>query len=768
MTKQEYISSLYNKENCVAYKYISNSHYFPRDGYSADLHVFVFTYPSSTFSQTNIINQLSNYGIKYYENKTYHYFDTSDSYKYFEYNFNCQNIELKNGYKGTLSSTWIYDVFDEISPSLYSAFGNSIWKYSCEGFIALTPPNDIYYQRDASGTIRKTVDNNCWKWAFYPFIFYDQGWEPYNENIVYKQSEFYGNEFADTYEDCENYNYRDISVYPLKGYIVILGDKEIDDLIQEQEEEARAQAEAEAKAKAEQEAIAEAEANMDEEEHARNALAYLFHISFHNALAKRYYHFGEKQYIDVPKIMDNYDQTGHLPYVDGKVGINKWSNEDLNNFIDYYPDESPDFSQSGHNHSGFIDDVVELYNRIGFAFSKNGTVDTITYQTKEGNVTESSVAYLTNTGKIYLQIYVKDLHLEGDDVGKAWRAAYYDYQDYLPKWPMGAHEQETTWYEMDWPIYDDDGNFIRTEQKRFCEHLYVSFYNEERRQEMLQNMEKFFLDMGKTVQKVTGVPTPPSGANVGKFFDKSSSTTAEQKVKIAKCIHDYLILHNEYCLDSEYSQSLYGAMGGWEYEGKGPVCTSYAFAFKYCCNRYGIICHLAFGDASDQHNGDGLHMWNRINYDDPTVSDIVWLYWGDDLERLEYFACKEDSEHFDRYKDDSGQSYYTDGDPSQRDWYERYGSQAKLPWTNSAQQFRKQSWYEVDVTWDDQGGDNVIWERFNLSTQEMGARLYSENGKTNTGLECYYNYIGQDYYGGQDLSGALEDRHYYGCNIYYW
>ena len=281
-------------------------------------------------------------------------------------------------------------------------------------------------------------------------------------------------------------------------------------------------------------------------------------------------------------------------------------------------------------------------------------------------------------------------------------------------------------------------------------------------------MEKFFLDMGKTVQKVTGVPTPPSGANVGKFFDKSSSTTAEQKVKIAKCIHDYLILHNEYCLDSEYSQSLYGAMGGWEYEGKGPVCTSYAFAFKYCCNRYGIICHLAFGDASDQHNGDGLHMWNRINYDDPTVSDIVWLYWGDDLERLEYFACKEDSEHFDRYKDDSGQSYYTDGDPSQRDWYERYGSQAKLPWTNSAQQFRKQSWYEVDVTWDDQGGDNVIWERFNLSTQEMGARLYSENGKTNTGLECYYNYIGQDYYGGQDLSGALEDRHYYGCNIYYW
>ena len=161
-------------------------------------------------------------------------------------------------------------------------------------------------------------------------------------------------------------------------------------------------------------------------------------------------------------------------------------------------------------------------------------------------------------------------------------------------------------------------------------------------------------------------------------------------------------------------------------------------------------------------------MWNRINYDDPTVSDIVWLYWTDDIQRLEYFACKEDAEHFDRYKDDSGQSYYTDGDISKKDWEQRYGTQHKLSWTQSAQQYRKQSWYEIDVTWDDQGGNNIIWDRFNLSTQEMGARLYAENGVTNTGLECYYNYIGQDNYGGQDLSGALEDRHYYGNNVYYW
>lgn len=110
--------------------------------------------------------------------------------------------------------------------------------------------------------------------------------------------------------------------------------------------------------------------------------------------------------------------------------------------------------------------------------------------------------------------------------------------------------------------------------------------------------------------------------------------------------------------DSDLAQTMAGSLSD-EYT---PVCMSYALAFKYVCNALGIQCEMVFGDATNSKGKTEAHAWNMINY-------------GENVD-------------------------YSDPEAD----------------------YHANTWYEVDVTWDDPSGtteDYVRWDYFNLTTDQI-------------------------------------------------
>lgn len=101
-----------------------------------------------------------------------------------------------------------------------------------------------------------------------------------------------------------------------------------------------------------------------------------------------------------------------------------------------------------------------------------------------------------------------------------------------------------------------------------------------------------------------------------------SVLTPVQKSRVTKVIHDFLVLNNKYDEVNEeekVDQTMYPALS------KGlndPVCTSYALAFNWLCEDYGIETLLATGVVWSGFISDGvprelgLHAWNLVNFED--------------------------------------------------------------------------------------------------------------------------------------------------------
>lgn len=101
-----------------------------------------------------------------------------------------------------------------------------------------------------------------------------------------------------------------------------------------------------------------------------------------------------------------------------------------------------------------------------------------------------------------------------------------------------------------------------------------------------------------------------------------SVLTPVQKSRVAKVIHDFLVLNNEGDVvneGEEVDQTMYPALS------KGlndPVCASYALAFNWLCEDYGIETLFATGVVWSGiiSNGVprelGLHAWNLVNFED--------------------------------------------------------------------------------------------------------------------------------------------------------
>ncbi|MEG2137248.1 MAG: hypothetical protein RRY64_01185 [Oscillospiraceae bacterium] len=95
--------------------------------------------------------------------------------------------------------------------------------------------------------------------------------------------------------------------------------------------------------------------------------------------------------------------------------------------------------------------------------------------------------------------------------------------------------------------------------------------------------------------------------------------TKVQKIKVGKLIHDWLVLHNQYDQVNEaemLDQMLYPAMS----DGiNAPVCASYAMAYQWLCNLYGIeamvITGVVYNGISVDHVPQGgPHAWNMVNH----------------------------------------------------------------------------------------------------------------------------------------------------------
>ncbi|MCR5609402.1 MAG: hypothetical protein K6G26_10095 [Lachnospiraceae bacterium] len=93
---------------------------------------------------------------------------------------------------------------------------------------------------------------------------------------------------------------------------------------------------------------------------------------------------------------------------------------------------------------------------------------------------------------------------------------------------------------------------------------------------------------------------------------------AESDFDTVKNIHDYLVKNNDYNTSSNMSMKAYksvSAIIGHIGDSQAPVCEGYSRAFKVICDRLGIPCIIASGNATLNNNTVG-HMWNIVNIED--------------------------------------------------------------------------------------------------------------------------------------------------------
>lgn len=319
--------------------------------------------------------------------------------------------------------------------------------------------------------------------------------------------------------------------------------------------------------------------------------------------------------------------------------------------------------------------------------------------------------------------------------------------------------------------------------RTIAEHAYCEFYPEDFRQECFQDIEDTFQEIAQYVQENVGVKYKEHF--VGNIFDRGSEYTSEEKKKIAKCIHDYLVVNNSYAYGDDMNQTLYPAMSRGK---RHPVCASYSQAFKYCCSRYGIVCHIVMGicnpggDLSDPYGG--RHEWNRINYSSYSLQESQYLHNNGKIVSSEVSTPEVISKLIDTY-DAENRKYYTDDNSGRTDKLffkdpSFSGNKIDVAYIRSHNQYDKANWSDVDVTWDDPSEpgtdvigntDNISWSYFNVDSNYMkqdfsGSRIYTKQFITNMGNQGYANLVGQDSHQDQYPSGKTDK--YYGSELYKW
>ncbi len=128
------------------------------------------------------------------------------------------------------------------------------------------------------------------------------------------------------------------------------------------------------------------------------------------------------------------------------------------------------------------------------------------------------------------------------------------------------------------------------------------------------------------------------------------------------------VIHDYLVLKKEYKDSdLAQTMAGSLSDEYTPVCMSYSLAFKYVCNALGIQCEIIFGDVVKDKGSREAHAWNLVNYGDP------------------------------------------------------------VDYSNPNADYHANTWYEMDITWDDPLGtaeDYIRYDYFNITSAKFaGTRI---------------------------------------------
>jgi len=267
--------------------------------------------------------------------------------------------------------------------------------------------------------------------------------------------------------------------------------------------------------------------------------------------------------------------------------------------------------------------LQELYTRIYNSYVNNGKKPIIyTSFDGSGEITQNAIFNSSEQGfdsmfnemnGKYLCIPVEDLNLDYYDVDRVQRIVEYDCPHLLYQWK----------YETDGDLYDSD-----TGQIYF--HL-VPYFNESTANKMLKTMDSTFKEICGIIKQYYNIDYVEDT-----FYNNNRRYTKTQKKQIAKVIHDWIETHNHYGDTSMeatkppwvdgimLNQIAYPALSKGEYD---PICASYARAFKYCCDRWGISCLIVVGHVGNER--DGNHDWNMVSYEQKTPKEcgMTGSYW---------------------------------------------------------------------------------------------------------------------------------------------
>ena len=187
------------------------------------------------------------------------------------------------------------------------------------------------------------------------------------------------------------------------------------------------------------------------------------------------------------------------------------------------------------------------------------------------------------TNALVAQCYVKDLKLTGYELDYIYNKVMKDCPELM--WKFG-----NCWYMDEYT--DSNGN-------KYCTSYQMEVFDWSTRQTYLQTCEDTFNKICDIINNTYGI----------KYNSNCTPTTytPTEKKKIAKVIHDYLVTHNNYAFSTTpyLDQTMYPALSN---GAETPVCASYAHAFYWCCQKFGILCLIVTGYAGENH------MWNMITY----------------------------------------------------------------------------------------------------------------------------------------------------------
>ena len=247
---------------------------------------------------------------------------------------------------------------------------------------------------------------------------------------------------------------------------------------------------------------------------------------------------------------------------------------------------------------------TRLYTRFYNAYYYNGECEG--YYVNDDKDTIYAPTYNHSKIEYALSCYVHDLNLTPEECNDVWMKVFYDSPELLAKFD--------TYY------YSKENGIVKY---IFLDSLKVSLMKE-----FKNTCLKTFNEISNIVKSTYGI-TYKGGSS----WDNSVETdvySVQEKVKIAKVIHDFLVLNNVYGY-STYDQIMYPALS----KGKcTPVCASYGKAFQWCCQKYGIFALVIVGDAG------GSHLWNMVCYEkydnyvvnaynNPSVWNEVDVTWDD-------------------------------------------------------------------------------------------------------------------------------------------